>query len=162
MPLFNEQRGKHGIEFTDWAPPPFSFEEPKPIGTDRQTFIYAFACEGFYKIGQARNPKSRLSQVQTGCPLDLRMVCAVWVSALGSTYAESYVMHHMGKHVRGEWFSSEGKDDAEVRRIIARSRARSFAYARHYRRAWREVLARDANDWQTDEITEKNQCEVLP
>ena len=67
-------------------------------------FVYAIVAESAVKIGIARNPFTRIRELQTGNPLDLRLV-AIEDAGEDARYLEHYVHHALRAHrMRGEWF----------------------------------------------------------
>jgi hypothetical protein len=74
--------------------------------------IYAIECEGtaFYKIGFTdRNPKHRLAQLQTGCPMKLKLAAVI-----DGTKAQEAVFHERLRHTqyRLEWFDLSKSESA--------------------------------------------------
>lgn len=141
--LFPERRVMGELVLDGWEPPP-----SWPIDDDLPDFawLYGFACDGFYKIGQARDWLRRLRSMQNSCPLELRKVHVVQVPFGGANYGEGYALHEMGEPARGEWFTDDGRDDRMVRRILERGRTRAFAYDRHFK----QYQARKQVEWATE------------
>ncbi len=108
--------------------------------------LYAFAADGFVKVGRAEDWRKRLAQVQYGCPLPIAKLHVVQVPRVGLAYAEYYAHLHMeqiGTPTFGEWFICGSDRHAEVVSLLGRSRTRGQAYARHWReweRAWGAII----------------------
>ena len=68
-------------------------------------YLYAFECEGHFKIGTAVRWQARLLDLQVGCPFPIKRCRTVQVrhevSDLAENTAHEYLIAH---HVRGEWF----------------------------------------------------------
>ena len=63
----------------------------------------------FIKVGKSTNFKSRLSNIQSGCPLELSLWCAIRTPIPGEVEKALHAMlSHCG--TRGEWFAPEGDD----------------------------------------------------
>jgi len=79
-------------------------------GAERRCSLYVFTCttgrEILAKVGYAYNPKKRLKEVQTGCPLP---ICGVYAAELASraNAQAAELRAHMalnGFRTCGEWF----------------------------------------------------------
>lgn len=73
-------------------------------------YVYAIgdAEARFIKFGQAKNPQCRLANIQTGSPLDLRLLVKLRVGARKDALSFEYAIHRAAGrfHIRGEWFKS--------------------------------------------------------
>lgn len=65
------------------------------------------------KIGVSRSVKSRMKQLQTGSPVELKLIRKIKV---GEKITEQYFHNKFRKHrVHGEWFERKGKLDRFLR-----------------------------------------------
>ena len=66
-------------------------------------FVYVILCADFVKIGIARNPESRLGNMQVGCPLGMKLI-AKYPSP--NAKRDERRLHDLlvKFSVRGEWF----------------------------------------------------------
>ena len=75
-----------------------------------ESHIYAIgdAEARFIKFGLAANPKARLAGIQTGSPLDLRLLATLCVGSRRNAFNFEYALHRAAGrfHIRGEWFFS--------------------------------------------------------
>ena len=72
-----------------------------------QRYVYVIACAGYHKVGVATNPIGRMGTMQTGNPIELRIVRAYEVPAESAHYAESWAHFFLQDYsVRGEWFNA--------------------------------------------------------
>lgn len=73
--------------------------------------VYVITSPGFefIKVGKSSNFKSRLRNIQSGCPLELRLWCGIRTPKPHEVEAalQSSLAHCA---VRGEWFSPADKD----------------------------------------------------
>jgi len=60
---------------------------------------------GYVKFGRARNPYTRVRELQTGCPLHLELWAAVDLDDRNEFRIHSAFSEY---RLRGEWFSYEG------------------------------------------------------
>lgn len=70
--------------------------------------IYLIWCEGYVKIGWAKNPSRRLQALQIGSPFPMKLLATIrgdldWEKKLHSAVSD--------KHVRGEWYYLGEWDD---------------------------------------------------
>lgn len=64
-------------------------------------YVVEAVGHGFYKFGVAVNPVSRLSELQVGCPFELRLIASVdWPHHYEATIHDFLKQ----RHIRGEWF----------------------------------------------------------
>jgi hypothetical protein len=73
----------------------------------------------FYKVGISKNPISRLSELQTGCPFKLILI-GTWYFREPSKM-EKYIhldLKKSGVHERGEWFRFEEKEINEFKKEL--------------------------------------------
>jgi len=68
--------------------------------------IYIIQCNEYYKVGISKSPRSRLKQLQTSNPYELKLKRTY---KLPSPKTSEALIHMMLKeyHVRGEWFNTE-------------------------------------------------------
>lgn len=90
---------------------------------ERMSTIYLIrASNGMFKIGMASNPRARIAGLQTGSPLELKLVHRRSVPKAHARRAEKRIHKSLRRYrVRGEWFS--GPVDlaiAEIDRITLR------------------------------------------
>jgi len=94
----------------------------KPAKKYRDGCVYAIHAEGsdFVKIGTATNIKSRMEQMQTGCPHKL-----VLLGACNGGQVTEQRMHKRlkGRSVRGEWYLRTDQCVAETIEWIIDGRA---------------------------------------
>jgi hypothetical protein len=66
-------------------------------------FVYIIQCHDFVKVGFADNVSTKLSNLQSGCPYELRLLASWKVEA--AAIAESK-LHRLWERyeIRGEWF----------------------------------------------------------
>lgn len=72
-----------------------------------QEYVYFLAAGPYIKIGKASGgPSSRIRELQTGCPFDIRLVAFV-----EGGVKEEFALHRRfsAYRVRGEWFRNEGE-----------------------------------------------------
>lgn len=63
----------------------------------------------FVKVGKTKRFKSRLSNIQSGCPFRLSLWCGVNTPNPDRLESELHsLLAHV--HVRGEWFKPQGSD----------------------------------------------------
>lgn len=74
--------------------------------------LYVVQGGDFCKIGRAKNLKSRLVSLQTGCPFDLVLVKSWQLNNKATaSRAEEYLHDKFAaKHERGEWFRLDEED----------------------------------------------------
>lgn len=92
-----------------------------------ETHVYFVKCQGYIKIGRADRPEARLEDLQRACPLEMKLLGAVWApagleTALRREFAE---LRH-----RGEWFRNEARLRREVRQMVGFQMAVDHARAR--------------------------------
>lgn len=70
---------------------------------DRTACVYVIKCDKFYKIGVADNVKTRMADLQTSNPFELRVIATRCVE---KAFAVESKLHNDYKpfRVRGEWF----------------------------------------------------------
>ena len=68
------------------------------------TYIYAIECEGFVKIGIAKDVHKRLSVAQVSSPFELKLLTK-WLT--NNAIEDEQALHDRLEqyHVRGEWFT---------------------------------------------------------
>lgn len=74
--------------------------------------IYFIKClddNGFIKIGVAKNIKSRLDTLQTGCPYPLKVICSIPCKGRPKALAIERRLHsYFAKsRIGGEWFKAD-------------------------------------------------------
>lgn len=82
----------------------FSYMAANPHVTDNTGFVYlAMSGKGWYKIGMSKQPHKRMSSLQVGSPLEIKLIhriftfdCVALEKALHSYYQAYWL--------RGEWF----------------------------------------------------------
>ncbi len=130
--LFEEaSRPIGGLYFLNWRSTGIWVEDASAMES-----IYAFACDGFVKIGRARDWRKRLVGLQGGCPLILRRLYTFSVPSVGAAYAEYYAQEHMAEIARpihGEWFACGEDAHPKINGILKRAQRRGQVYADHYR-----------------------------
>lgn len=97
------------------------------VGRDSSSSIYiiGWSDDGPVKVGIARDLKSRLSAIQTGCPFRLRVLHAVPAGRFAQM-VEAETHRTLAEHrLEGEWFScsaehAEGVASAWVAAILGR------------------------------------------
>ena len=67
-------------------------------------FIQAIESN-FVKIGSAKNIEKRLSNLQVGCPFELKLINYIY----GRSQEVNLHKRFQAYHVRGEWFTLEGE-----------------------------------------------------
>lgn len=79
------------------TPPPL----PKQKATGAKSHTYLVAAEGspLVKIGIAKDPMRRLRELQTGQPMELRLLWSV-----AGNYENDLHVHFAAYRMRGEWF----------------------------------------------------------
>jgi hypothetical protein len=81
------------------------------VAKNRQVYIVKTDGLPFFKIGVAMNPASRLSALQTACPLDLSIVGVWQVTDDQASRLEKSLHRAFKRHsVRGEWFTMSPPD----------------------------------------------------
>lgn len=75
---------------------------------------YAFACDGFVKVGRTETLERRSRQIQLGCPFPVSLVGSID----GDIERKTHVALGMAsvRRVHGEWF----EDSDETRAVLAR------------------------------------------
>ena len=84
-------------------------------GPARRGFIYVIQCGDLYKIGFSANPDSRLRELSTGSPHEMRLV----MLARGD-HSEEWLLHQVlriRRH-RGEWFDLDQSDMCVIARVL--------------------------------------------
>ena len=76
-------------------------------------YVYVIQAGVFFKIGRTKNIKSRLSQMKTSNPHELRVV---GLKVVDSPDIEEFLLHREYEHhrVRGEWFKFSFKQVLEL------------------------------------------------
>lgn len=77
---------------------------------ERYVYFIEAVGLGCIKIGIASNPHSRLKELQTGCPSELRLISVIKTDAASEWERELHARFGAALH-RGEWFS----DTADLR-----------------------------------------------
>jgi len=79
--------------------------------------IYLAKAGDFYKVGTSSNPAKRVAEIQTCCPLEVRLI-GEW----RGEYEEEAQIHAMivDKRVRGEWYDLDAEDVAAIGRVLSR------------------------------------------
>lgn len=74
------------------------------------TGVYFVGCEGFIKIGLARDIKHRLKMAETFVPFPLEFLYGVCCEDVAAAKVLEAGFHTQFKHLRtrGEWFRDEG------------------------------------------------------
>lgn len=69
-------------------------------------FVYFIVAGEFVKVGKAVNPGLRMKELQTGCPMKMRLHATLDCgSDRLALIQERYIHHLFRKHrMRGEWF----------------------------------------------------------
>lgn len=69
----------------------------------RAGFIYLIGCHNFVKVGLADRVVIRLSQLQVGCPYELKLLAMFKTERMQH---DEQRLHDLWRHyeVRGEWF----------------------------------------------------------
>lgn len=62
-----------------------------------------YNTQRYIKIGKAKNPTSRLTQLQTGSPYELQIYGLIQSPAYGTIETQLHRKHH-NRRVRREWF----------------------------------------------------------
>lgn len=79
------------------------------------TAVYLMQCGGFYKVGISADPWKRLKTLQTGSPLEIRLIHSVWLPRHLAHLAEADIhFRFRGTRVRGEWFTADGGELREL------------------------------------------------
>lgn len=78
------------------------------------TNLYAIKAGDFVKFGVAFDVMSRLSNLQTGCPLEMKLIGYVEAVPWAESAVHSYAQE---EHVRGEWFRYAGRAQ-EISEVI--------------------------------------------
>lgn len=126
-------------------------------------YVYLVGCVDFYKIGKAKNPKTRLSGLQVGCPYPLKILALKPLKTAYDAMDYETMMHIKFKeyHHQGEWFSFSKEylinnvikcfdlvtddllgisdDDNQINRLVSRQKKDAFIYELE-RRGWIPVL----------------------
>lgn len=80
--------------------------------------IKADAKRPMFKIGKANNPVKRMSELQTGCPVDLELIGYVRCKSQMHAGTVERDFHHrfrfMRTRDRGEWFWLNRHDEREM------------------------------------------------
>lgn len=94
------------------------------FGAYHYSHIYAVqpAHGGLIKFGQALNVKSRLSGLQTGSPVKLKLLGSVWVPELVEAEVHDYLKDHRS---HGEWFF-DNPDVVKVASLIRDGKAKDL------------------------------------
>lgn len=81
--------------------------------------LYAMHCAGCYKIGIARNPKSRLTDIQLANPFEVSLILTRTVRHEYAHLVETAVHQALCiHHIRGEWFRCEL---AQIKQAVRRA-----------------------------------------
>lgn len=97
-------------------------------------YIYFIKAGKYLKIGISEDPEKRLSQLQTGSPLELSLIDKVKVRSESEAKAIESAMHihFRGKRIKGEWFKgvTSSKATRICREIVSdgKERKRRSAY----------------------------------
>ena len=88
-------RLKHAIKFAS------KLKRERP---DRPGFIYIIGCHDFVKVGISSDANWRLTQLQVGCPYELRLLARFTTQHATRDEAR---LHALWKRyeLRGEWFN---------------------------------------------------------
>lgn len=80
---------------------------PEYKGERRYVYIIQNTATKNIKIGVATNPSDRLSQLQTGSDVDLKLIYTSGVCSNSFEIESTCHNHFKDSHVRGEWFRVE-------------------------------------------------------
>jgi len=82
--------------------------------------VYVIQCHSNFKIGMASSLGARLSQIQTSCPYNVRVVAFIPCEPEDALKLEQ-TLHDLyrSKNVRGEWFNLTRRDIAVIESIGA-------------------------------------------
>lgn len=85
------------------------FEVATRISDLPMVYIITTHDFGFIKVGKSTNFKSRLSNIQSGCPYELSLWCSIRTPKADQVEA---FLHERLEHcrARGEWFSPSPED----------------------------------------------------
>lgn len=66
-----------------------------------------------YKIGVSRDPVIRLNQLQTKCPIPLKILC-LWFGHDYEFFEKALHFQFSHKRIKGEWFRLQPKDILQI------------------------------------------------
>lgn len=76
-------------------------------------FIYMMRCGDFLKIGISDDPERRIKDMQTGNPIEIKMLDKIKLKSRENAMTLEVGIHEhlksLGLHVRGEWFERHAK-----------------------------------------------------
>ena len=80
-------------------------------------FVYLLRSPHGFKIGCARNPSRRIAQFVTMLPFEITIDHTIPAPDM---YAAEWALHgqFQSKRIRGEWFSLDETDVAEIKRMV--------------------------------------------
>lgn len=114
----------HGEDYiTAWREDFLSQEvdkEPSPVPSrkvDKSGYVYLIERDGHHKIGISKNPKSRISSMQTASSTPINLICTIATNDMESFEAMLH-NHFADKRLSGEWFVLT-PDDVEYIRGFA-------------------------------------------
>jgi hypothetical protein len=103
------------------ASDPYS-KPDKIIERGRPTFVYVLDCQGFTKIGVAKNPATRMAGLQTGSPSKPTLAHAQRFDTGKQAFRIEGLLHRRFARYRthGEWFAISSTEAAEALREMAK------------------------------------------
>lgn len=89
------------------------FDKSTPVSKLPMVYVISTPNFEFIKVGKTASFKSRLSNIQSGCPFPLRLWCAIRTPRAAQIEIE---LHKRLAHCvsRGEWFAPSATDLDEV------------------------------------------------
>ena len=124
---------RHGLSPSQWDYADVIIRRHKAVreskNTDKKQYLYGISDGEMIKLGMSYNPKSRIKELQTSNPKDLKMIWSYYTGKCVQTARnlEKKLHRRCKKHkVRGEWFSMDCFDLVKTFRGQDEKRARSL------------------------------------
>jgi hypothetical protein len=98
----------------------------------KEPVIYVIETDSdpkYYKIGYAQDPNRRISELQVGCPFDLKVVTTVPgdIEGLSPREFERMIHGYLAEHkARGEWFHASDYVEGVVEVLVDGKFLRKF------------------------------------
>lgn len=113
----NQKNLREDREAPSEIPDPDTGHVEKIVKYKNSGYIYIIKYDGYCKIGRAKNPTKRISQLKTALPGELEIIHQFWTEDVVSKELEIHKKYN-DKRVRGEWFNLK---ETEIANIIIES-----------------------------------------
>lgn len=89
---------------------------PAQVITDHPGFVYLIYANQLYKIGYSKNPKRRISAMQSSHALPITTICVIRTETMRSLESELH-KRFAAKRMSGEWFHLAEDDIAYIKEL---------------------------------------------